>query len=475
MKRGIVAYGTYLPYWRLARPAIGAALGMPAGGGSRSVAGYDEDTTTMAVEAARVALASAPQPSRSCEVVFSTTDPAYLDKANAVAVHDALGLPRSAPAFDMIGSVSSGSAALRYAGRADGPVLVALSDMRNGMGGSSDERDGGDGAAAFLFDSTSQVVVEFLSFGSATSEFLDRWRLPGEASSHLWEERFGEHEYIPLAEQAMADALKQAGVTSAEIDHFIVTGVHTRAVRALQHSSRFPAHALADDLTKAIGNTGTAHQGLVLASVLDSAAPGALVLAVSLADGVEATVLRVSEQIDDYRNSRSARATVASQLGSAKGDLSYMTFITWRERFHREPPRRPEPTPPASPPSARHDPWKFAFTASRCTACGTRLIPPGRVCINCGAVDHMQSERLADVPATVATFTIDRLAFTPSPPMVVAVVDFDGGGRFRCELTDVDPDSLCIGDRVEMTFRKVSTSQAIHNYFWKAKPIRKEA
>ena len=40
---------------------------------------------------------------------------------------------------------------------------------------------------------------------------------------------------------------------------------------------------------------------------------------------------------------------------------------------------------------------------------------------------------------TVATFTVDRLAFSLSPPVVGAVVDFDGGGRFRCEMTDVDP------------------------------------
>ena len=46
---------------------------------------------------------------------------------------------------------------------------------------------------------------------------------------------------------------------------------------------------------------------------------------------------------------------------------------------------------------------------------------------------------MADVPATIATFTVDRLAFSLSPPVVAAIIDFDGGGRFQCELTDVDP------------------------------------
>ena len=70
---------------------------------------------------------------------------------------------------------------------------------------------------------------------------------------------------------------------------------------------------------------------------------------------------------------------------------------------------------------------------------------------------------------TIATFTVDRLAFSPSPPVVVAVViDFDGGGRFQCELTDVDPTTVAIGDRVEMTFRRLYTAGGVHNYFWKA-------
>ncbi|MGH9283651.1 MAG: Zn-ribbon domain-containing OB-fold protein, partial [Acidimicrobiales bacterium] len=78
---------------------------------------------------------------------------------------------------------------------------------------------------------------------------------------------------------------------------------------------------------------------------------------------------------------------------------------------------------------------------------------------------------MADVPATVATYTIDRLAYSPSPPVVAAVVDFDGGGRFKCQLTDVDAATLGIGDRVEPTFRKLVTAAGVHNYFWKVRPI----
>jgi hydroxymethylglutaryl-CoA synthase len=36
----------------------------------------------------------------------------------------------------------------------------------------------------------------------------------------------------------------------------------------------------------------------------------------------------------------------------------------------------------------------------------------------------------------------------------------------------VDPKALKIGGRVEMTFRRLYTANGIHNYFWKARPVR---
>jgi uncharacterized OB-fold protein len=82
---------------------------------------------------------------------------------------------------------------------------------------------------------------------------------------------------------------------------------------------------------------------------------------------------------------------------------------------------------------------------------------------------------MADEAGTVVTSTIDRLAYSPRPPIVFAVVDFDGGGRLPVELTDCDPDEIGIGSRVEMTFRRLFTADGIANYFWKARPVRDAA
>ncbi len=465
---GLLAYGAYVPHYRLDRTTIGQALGVSAGKGTRAVASFDEDSTSMGVEAARAALRGAAGIAPAA-VYFATADPGYLDKTNATAIHAALGLPASAGAYDMIGSVRSGAGALRAALDARRPTLAVLADVRTGLPGGGDEREGGDAAAAFLCgdDVAGTVIAEPIAFASASAEFLDRWRVPGERASRQWEERFGEHVYLPLASAAVAEALKQAGVTGTGLHHVVVAGPHGRAAKGAARAVGAKPEALADDLTGVIGNTGTAHAGLLLADALDRAGADQLIAVISLADGADVTIWRTTGALAARRPALSVATRVAGGT-----PVSYATFLTWRGQITREPPRRPDPEPPAAPPSFRGEDWKFGFTGSRCQACGTRHVPPQRVCVKCHAVDRMAPERLADVPATIATFTIDRLAYSLSPPVVAAVIDFEGGGRFQCEMTDVDPKAVKIGDRVEMTFRKLYTANGVHNYFWKARPAR---
>jgi hydroxymethylglutaryl-CoA synthase len=86
---------------------------------------------------------------------------------------------------------------------------------------------------------------------------------------------------------------------------------------------------------------------------------------------------------------------------------------------------------------------------------------------------------MADATGTIATFTVDRVAYSPSPPVVFAVVDFDGGGRLPIELTDcsaadVESGAVAIGARVELTFRRLGATDGIVNYFWKGRLVRGE-
>ncbi|NKQ54199.1 hydroxymethylglutaryl-CoA synthase [Amycolatopsis sp. K13G38] len=439
----IAAYGTYLPAHRVA-----------VGRGLRVAAGFDEDSTTMGVEAARTLL---PHGAAVGGLYFATTSPAYADKTNATAIHAALGLALETMAADFAGAARSGVAAVRMAAATGG--LAVLADVRTGLSGSADEHSGGDCAAAFLFGETADPVAEVVAQASLTAEFLDRWRSPGDAAGRQWEDRFGLEHYLPLAERAAKELLSEGGVGAP--DHVVITSPN-RQVSA--KAGRLITGSLSTVAGSPAGHAGAADLGLALASVLDTAEPGQTVLALSLADGVDGFLLRTG-------TGRRAPRTVAAQLARAH-EVPYLTYLSWRGLLTREPPRRPEPDMPAGPPSARAVAWKFGFRGTRCQACGFTHLPPARVCRDCGAVDEMVAEPRAGSAGTVATYTVDRLAFSPSPPLIEAVVDFDGGGRYTLEVADAAPDEVGAGTRVEPVFRRLYTAGGVHNYFWKARPVR---
>ncbi|MFT4263846.1 MAG: hypothetical protein QM572_10735, partial [Nocardioides sp.] len=128
---GLLGYATYLPAWRTD----------PRGGdrATRVVAAFDEDATTMAVEAAARALGDR-EPATVESLLLATSSPPYADKTNATAVHAALGLSPSAFAADLGSTARSTFAALRLAALGGG--LVVASDVRVGRPGSADERGG---------------------------------------------------------------------------------------------------------------------------------------------------------------------------------------------------------------------------------------------------------------------------------------------------------------------------------------------
>ena len=127
MSSGIAAWGTYLPFWRLQRPAIAGVLGSGGGKGARAVASHDEDTTTLGGGGGAAGPGWSARARRSVQDLFlSTPDPGYLDKTSATTVHAALGLGRGCGAYDFAGSSRSAvGTLLQGLGAADGAAVAA--------------------------------------------------------------------------------------------------------------------------------------------------------------------------------------------------------------------------------------------------------------------------------------------------------------------------------------------------------------
>ena len=347
-------------------------------------------------------------------------------------------------------------------------ALVCASDVIVGAPGGARESQGGDGAAAFVTGGDRDAIARVLGRASATIEILDVWRVPEERFPRQWEERFIADTMAPAIADTARRALEAAGVEPSTLATAILDGTNPRSMAGLPKALGLRPEQVADPLAASVGRTGVAHAGLLLARALDQAKRGDRILVVCEADGADALVLEVTEAITDARPVRKVDRWIASK----RNDLPYNTYLKWRGILPFEPPRRPDPERPAAPPMRRHERWKLAFVGSRCTKCQTGHLPPQRVCVKCGAVDQMRDERFADTSCRVATYTLDHLAYSLQPPVVAAFVDYEGGGRFSSELTDVDPKDVAIGKHLEMTFRRLYTAQGVHNYFWKARPGR---
>jgi len=469
--RGITSWAVYLPHWHLDRSTIAAVAGQGGGRGTRSVASFDQDTTTLAVEAAQQATAHAPV----CDqVLFATVAPAYTDRTNATTLHAALDLPDTTAAWDLGPSSRSAMGAMQLAVDSSATTLVATADIRFGRAGSAEESSGGDAGAAVVIadDSVAPVAAEVLGTASVTVEAVDRWRIPGSPMSRTWDERFTEVAYRPAVDQAFTAALAAAGVDRSDVDTAVVVGPSARVATAL--GRRLGVERIADDLTGTVGNTGAAHALVCLGAELerlaadaDTAGGGSVVALVHIGDGCDVVVLRTTDALA----SCVPAVTVADQV-AAGVPVPYGRFLAWRNTLEVEPPRRPEPARVSAPAAWRSSSWKFGFTASRDPDTGSIHLPPLRVSADGERSDTMEGVRLANATGTVATFTVDRVAYSPSPPIIFAVVDFAGGGRFPVELCDLGPDDVAIGTEVELTFRRLHAADGIANYFWKARPRR---
>ena len=120
---------------------------------------------------------------------------------------------------------------------------------------------------------------------------------------------------------------------------------------------------------------------------------------------------------DDDRD----RRRLVDLIRANGGSVSYGQFLRWRGMLDVQPPNRPEPARASSSAAARREDWKYGFVGSRGEASGTLHLPPARVSMDPDdAIDAMVPAAMADVAATVVTYTVDRLVYSVSPPVVSA-------------------------------------------------------
>ena len=472
---GVISYGAYVPYHRMSRQEFQRAWGGFAVPGERSVANFDEDSITMSVEAAIDCLAGT-SPSEVDAVFLASTTLPYKEKLGAAIIAAALDIPGDVRTADFAGSLRVGTTALECAldavkAGSTRKVLVIVADTRMGAPAGQFEQTLGDGAAALLVGDT-DVIAEFKDSHHTSDEFSGVWRADGDEFIRSWEDRMVLDEgYSKVLPEAISALMKKCGLTpgdfaKAVFDPPMDVRRHAKAASTLG----FDAPQVQDPMFMTTGNTGSAMALMMLVAALEESAAGDRMLLASYGNGVDAFALEVTDGIGKLGQRRGIRR----HLESKRMVHNYETYLRWRDLLTLEPARRPERPPMSISELRRERRQMLPLYGQKCTSCGTPQyeVRPGRICIVCQAKDQFEPYRFADKAARVFTFTQDRLQMSNDPPNTAVVIDFDGGGRAMFDLTDRDPDAVEVGMPVEMTFRKLYFNRGIHNYFWKARPVR---
>lgn len=473
---GIISYGAYIPLWRLARDAVAEAWGGGSIRGERSVANNDEDTITMASEAACDCLAGLKREEIDGLYFASTTSP-YKEKECSTLVAMAADLRPEIITADFANSLRAATEAFRAAldavvsGSAS-QVLVTASDCRIGYPGSNYEQTFGDAAAALLISNTDKPAVVVEGSHSLSNELHDVWRLDKDIYVQSWEERFIiEHGYIENMEKAISGLLQKKGLSVQDINTAVLYAPTLRAQQRLASRLGFDVNMqLQDLLISNVGITGCAHVLLMLVAALEEAKAGDKILVASYGSGCDAFLLGVTEEIEKVKDNRRG---VKGYLDSKKPLPSYAKYLSYRGLLDPQP-GEPFRLFPAATTSWRERNWAIRMHSSKCENCGTVTFPIERVCYKCRSKDNFEEVRLSDRKARVFTFTLDNLAGRSDDPTIPQVgVEFDyQNTRTYLPMTDCDPSEVIVDMPVEMTFRRLYEGAGMYNYFWKCRPIR---
>ncbi|RLC26462.1 MAG: 3-hydroxy-3-methylglutaryl CoA synthase [Deltaproteobacteria bacterium] len=464
---GIVSYSAYIPLWRL-------NLGLIHGGltAEKAVAGFDEDSVTMAVAAGRNCLLET-GPEAVDALFFASTTCPYVERSNAVTVAGALDTPSDIAVFDMTNSVRSGASSLKLAmdmvnsGSARN-VLVTASDTRLGKPGSGPERTLGEGAAAFLVGGSGESVrIE----GSCTvyDGIMDSWRTENDKFVRSGDKRFiATHGYLTVTGKAVAKLMEKSGLAPKDFARVIFAVPDARRQVELARKLGFnPEKQLQGSLMADIGDTGTAYPLILLTAALEEANAGDRILMAAYGNGCDAFIFNVTSGADPNKGKK----TLKTYADSKTVIDSYHTYLKWKNIIPWD--RLPFPLGSVSTTSQwRESDQMLRFYGSKCKTCGTVCHPRQRVCPNCHGKDNWDDIRLSDKKAKLFSFSVDQMANQITSPVINGVLDFDGGGRILCYLTDVDPDDIKIGMDIEMSFRKMAFREGIHIYCWKGIPPR---
>ncbi len=338
---GIVGYGAYVPRYRLPAREInrvwhGSMGGLPVQ--EKAVAGPDEDTFTMGLEAARNALARAAiSPEELRAVWVGSESHPYAVKPTGTLLADALGAAPSVQAGDWEFACKAGTEAMVAAmglvgsGMAD-YALVVGADTAQGRPGDALEYTAASGAAAFILGPAENALARILASYSYVTDTPDFWRREGEKYPSHGQRFTGEPAYFHHILQAGRTLLEALDMTPEDFTYAVFHQPNTKFPQRVARMLGFSQEQIAAGLlVPRIGNTYSASAMIGLTAILDVAQPGDRIFMVSFGSGAgsDAFALEVTEALLERRDN----APHTEDYIARRTEIDYGLYVRYRAKL----------------------------------------------------------------------------------------------------------------------------------------------
>jgi len=333
---GIVSYGVYIPRYRIRLNEIARVWGDGDDVAEslrvfeKSVPDLDEDAVTIAVEAARNAIARANiDPCRIGAVYAGSESHPYAVKPTGTIVGEAICTSSAFTAADFEFACKAGTAAMQACLGLVGSGFIDLgmaigSDVSQGAPGDMLEYTAAAGGAAYIIGSR-DLAAEIEGFFSFTTDTPDFWRREGMPYPEHGGRFTGEPAYFKHVTSAARGLMERLGTKADDYDYAVFHQPNGKFPVRVAAKLGFSKKQIEPGLVvPMIGNTYSGSCMIGLAATLDVAHPGDRIFVTSFGSGAgsDAFSISVKDKIEEIRCG-------APSVRDYIGDAQYLDYAVY--------------------------------------------------------------------------------------------------------------------------------------------------
>ena len=428
----------------------------------KSVCFSDEDIITLAYEAATNCFSILN--SQIDGILFATSTPVFHNRSHASFLADLMNLPQGILAMDFVNSSRCGTDALLLANDliASGKyknILVVSSDVAFPEIGKELSTPFGHAACAILL-SSEKGIAEIVSARSFSSSLAEEFTYKG--SNVQNDPRFSRDAGFKTN---MTGSLKKFVSAPKSFDAIILNSLYARMAGRIFFKAGFDEKQFAKDtLASKIGNTGATHAVLLLINELENGKKN--ILLADYTNGTNFFEIKSTATVKEK--------TLQNKLDSFEPVLSYQDYLLLRKAGNFDSMRYETKEMFSSEMMQEREKETLLYlTGMKCDKCGTIYYLKSARCKKC-KTDKFSKVQLSK-NGSVYTFTHEHYFPASFPPITMAVIDLEGGGRMTVQQTDTmypENNKMGMGSKVKLVLRKMIENDAKPNYFWKCIPLR---